>query len=64
MDIDFFFFKFRSQYAVKMITLDPKLEFLGLKSDIGGKFGSQLFDSNEDLISSSQGGNGAGPSKM
>ena len=42
----------------------PKLEFLGLKSDIVGKFGSQLFDSNEDLISSSQGGNGAGPSKM
>ena len=29
-----------------------------------GKFGSQLSDSNEDLISGSQGGNGAGPSKI
>ena len=45
----------------------PKLEVLGLKAiptDVLGKFGSQLSDSNKDLISSSQGGNGAGPSKM
>ena len=44
-----------------------KLEVLGLKAiptDVLGKFGSQLSDSNKDLISSSQGGNGAGPSKV
>ena len=45
----------------------PKLEVLGFKpipTDLVGKFGSQLSNSNEDLISSSQRGNGAGPSKM
>ena len=49
------------------MIIPPKLEVLGFKpipTDLVVKFGSQLSNSNEDLISSSQRGNGAGPSKM